>query len=105
MEQVLKKHWYSGFPKWLKAILLVISIITVIYWLGFLVYQILKAVRCVFAYIFEKEHYWTFIICLFLIFISALLVAQFYYGLDPFGKFLEWVKSILDKWWVIGEAT
>ena len=96
-QETIKKHWYSGLPKWLKAILLIISIVTVVYWFGFIVYQILKAIRCVGAYIFDKNHYWTFIICIFLIAISALLLAQFYFNLDPFGKFIDWLTNLFDS--------
>ena len=92
----VKKHWYSGLPKWLKAILLILSIITLIYWFGFMVYQILKGLRVIGAYIFEERNYWTFILCLILIAISALLLAQFYFNLNPFGKFIDWCNSLLD---------
>lgn len=96
-QAAIKKHWYSGLPKWLKAVLLIISIITVVYWFGFMVYQILKGIRVIGAYIFEQRNYWTFILCLFLIVISALLIAQFYYGLDPFGKFIDWLTGLFDS--------
>lgn len=33
MEEV-KKNWYSKLPKWFQFILLIISLITVVYWLG-----------------------------------------------------------------------
>lgn len=98
--QEIKKHWYSGLPKWLKIVLLILSIITLVYWFGFMLYQILKGFRVIGAYIFEQRNYWTFILCVFLIIISALLIAQFYYNLNPFGKFINWLTGLFDFWFL-----
>ena len=90
-EMVLKKHWYSNFPKWLKAILLIVSIITLIYWIGFITYKILCAIRVFGAFIFEKRNYWTFLMCIFILVVGSLLIAQFALDLNPFGKLYEWI--------------
>ena len=56
----IKKHWYSNFPKWLKAVLLIISIITLIYWIGVIIFKILSGIRVIGAFLFEQRNYWTF---------------------------------------------
>ena len=90
-----KVSWFSKLPKWLKIILLTLSIVTVVYWLGFVIYKILEAVRIIFAYIFEKRNYWTFLICVLILIVGSLLIAQFYFNLDPFGKMANW---FIAKW-------
>lgn len=90
-----KQSWFSKLPKWLRIILLILSIVTVIYWLGFAIYKILEAVRIVMAYIFEKRNYWTFLICILILIVGSLLIAQFYFQLDPFGKLANW---FIEKW-------
>lgn len=96
IKAVVKQHWYSNFPKWLKVILLILSLITVVYWVGLAIYKILSAIRCVGAFIFEKRNYWTFLCCILILVIGGLLLAQFYFGLDPFGKFVEWAVETWD---------
>lgn len=93
----LHKHWYSDLPKWLKAILLIISLITVVYWVGFMIYKILCAIRVIGAFIFEKRNYWTFLGCILILGVGALLLAQFYFGLDPVGQFVKWVTSLWES--------
>lgn len=93
-ENIIRKNLFQSLPKWLRIILIILSIITVIYWAILLIYKILKINRIIMEYVFKKDHYWTFVICLIMILISALLLSQFVFGLDPFGKF---INSIIEK--------
>ena len=93
---VKKLHWYSNFPKWLKVVLLIISILTLVYWLGLITFKILSAIRYVGAFLFDKRNYWTFIVTLLIIGISAILLAQFYFNLDPIGKLLNWAEQVFN---------
>ena len=93
----LNKHWYSDLPKWLKAILLIISLITMVYWAGFMIYKILCGIRVIGAFIFEKRNYWTFLGCILILGIGALLLAQFYFGLQPFENFIAWIENLWDQ--------
>ena len=92
---ILKKHWYSNFPKWLKLLLFFISIITMVYWVGLVTYKILCAIRIVGSFIFEKRNYWTFLCCIAILIIGSFIMAQFVLGLDPYGKIVE----ELNKFW------
>ena len=99
-ENIIRKNLFQSLPKWLRiilipiGILIILSIITVIYWAILLIYKILKINRIIMEYVFKEDHYWTFVICLIMILISALLLSQFVFGLDPFGKF---INSIIEK--------
>lgn len=105
MEEVTKlfkkEHWYSRFPRWLKIILLIVSIITMIYWLGIIVYKILCAIRVIGAFAFDKKNYWTFLCCILILLIGSLIMAQCVLGLDPIGKTINY---ILEKWEAIKEV-
>lgn len=92
----VKKHWYSNFPKWLRITLLVVSIITVIYWGCLLIYKSLKAFRRFGVFFFDERNYWTFLTCILILLVGSLLIAQFALGLDPFGNFADWVAEKID---------
>lgn len=94
LQVVTKTTLFSKLPKWLRIVIIILSIITVIYWAILLIYKILKINRIIMEYVFKEDHYWTFVICLIMILISALLLSQFVFGLDPFGKF---INSIIEK--------
>ena len=100
MEQAVinevKRSLFSRLPKWLQVILIVISIITVVYWLGFVVYKVLSAIRCIGAFIFEKRNYWTFLCCILILLVGTFIVAQFVLGLDPWGNFTNWVTDSIN---------
>lgn len=85
---------WDKLPKWLRFILILISIVTVIYWVGFTIYKLLDAIRAIGAFIFNKRNYWTFLCCILILVIGSLLVAQYYFNLDPFGKIAEWFISV-----------
>ena len=93
--EITRSHWYSGFPRWLKAILLILSIVTMVYWLCYITIKILSAIRVVGSYFFQKEHYWMFLGCILILIVGGLLLGQFYFELNPFGKALDWV---IDFW-------
>ena len=97
-EQILKKlHWYDKFPRWLKIILLIISIITIVYWIGLMLYKILCAIRVIGAFVFEKRNYWTFLCCILILVLGGLLLAQYYFNLDPFGKIVERTSDLIQS--------
>ena len=97
-EQIIKKlHWYDKFPRWLKIILLIISIITIVYWIGLMLYKILCAIRVIGAFVFEKRNYWTFLCCILILVLGGLLLAQYYFNLDPFGKIVERTSDLIQS--------
>lgn len=97
LEKVAKTSLFSKLPKWLKVVLVIISILTLVYWVGFIVIKILSAIRFILQEISKKEHWWFFIVTMLLVGIVALLLAQFVFGLDPFGKLTEWCVGIFDN--------
>ena len=97
IESVVKTSLFSKLPKWLKVILIIVSILTLVYWVGFVVIKILSLIRFILQEISKKEHWWFFIVTMLLVGIVALLLAQFVFGLDPFGKLSVWCVGIFDK--------
>ena len=94
---IVKKHWYDKLPKWLKIILLIISIITMVYWLCFMLYKILCGIRVIGAFIFEKRNYWTFLCCLLILIVGGLLLAQYYFNLNPFGAIIAYFNGLIER--------
>ena len=86
----VKNSLFSRLPKWLRITLILLSIITMVYWLGFITYKVLSAIRVVGAFVFEKRNYWTFLVCILILVVGSLLVAQFYLDMNPFGEIYEW---------------
>lgn len=85
----------SNLPKWLKILIYIAITITLVYWLGLLVYEFLEALRKLLHWTSEQRNWWTFLTCIFILGIGSLLIAQFALGLDPFGKIVKW---FIDRW-------
>lgn len=87
-------------PKILRVIYYILLTITLVYWLYRLIGFLLKSIQKIGSFLFEKEHYYTFVFCLFILAIGTLLISQFVFGLDPFGKCINW---IVEKWYDLKE--
>lgn len=93
-----QQSFFSKLPKWLRVLLIIASIITIVYWVGFLLYKILCAIRVIGAFVFEKRNFWMFLGCIVILLVGTLLVAQFWLGLDPIGRLQE---LILEKFEIV----
>ena len=78
-------------PKPIRVIYYIILAITLVYWLYRFSKFILDLIQKIGSFAFEKRNYYTFIICLIILGIGILLASQFIFGLNPFGKSLNWV--------------
>lgn len=85
----------SKLPKFLKVLLIILLTLTCVYWIGLFIYKILEAIRKFVHWVSDKRNWWTFLMCIFILAIGSLLLAQFYFDLDPFGKL---VNNIVEKW-------
>lgn len=90
---VTKPSLFKSLPKPIRIALTVLSIITVVFWLCKLIFLILKMNRIVMAYVFEKEHYWTFVICLLMIGLAFAIFYQVEY--NAFGKMFIKIKELI----------
>ena len=87
----------SNIPKVIKWILYVLLAITMIYWIIILSYRILEIIRRTVHFVSEKRNWWTFVCCIFILLIGTFIVAQFWLGLDPMGKFINSIKEMIDN--------
>lgn len=78
-------------PKPIRVIYYVLLGITLIYWTYRLIALILDLIQKVGVFVFDKRNYYTFVICLIILGVGILVASQFIFGLDPFGKSLNWV--------------
>lgn len=84
----------SAAPKWLKVILYALLTITCIYWVLLGAYKLLNMIRIILHWATHPSNFWTFVICILILVVGSLLVAQFFFNLDPFGKFIDWLVSL-----------
>lgn len=84
----------SNIPTAIKWVLYILLAITLIYLIITLTYKILEYTRRFMSFVSEKRNWWTFVCCIFILLIGTFIVAQFIFGLDPFGKF---INSIIEK--------
>jgi hypothetical protein len=93
-DEIVKRAWYRRFydnlPKWAKVLVMVLTILTLVWWVGLFIYKFLCLFRVIGEFIFDKRNYWTFLVCILILGIGSLLVAQFLLGLDPIGNVINW---------------
>lgn len=86
-----------GMPKWLKILIDIVLTITIIYWLGYMLYKFLSVVRFVLHTITEKEHWWFFVVVVLGVLITILFILEFKSDTKPFTSFGKWIISLFDN--------
>lgn len=76
------------YPLVVRVIFGVIGVISLVLVVGFLV----EKMRQLIHWTSKKNVFYTLLMCGVMIGVCAFLLGQFKFGLDPWGKFLEWVK-------------
>lgn len=87
----------KNLPKWLKYLLYVVLTLTLVYWLGILIYKILEAFRKFLHWASEKRNYWTFLFSVFIVLLGSLIMAQCVLGLDPLGKLANYIVEMWEN--------
>lgn len=93
----LPTRFISKLPLPLRIICYVIVYGTLVYLLFFMIYCALSIIQKVVSFLFDKRNYWTFVVCVLILLIGSLLIAQFVLGLNPFGKFIDYVIQIWEN--------
>lgn len=81
----------SNMPILLKILIYVTLTVTCIYWIGYMLYYTLEAIRTVLHWATKKDLWWVTLTIILVAFIVVLCLMQFCWGLDPFGKFCNWL--------------
>lgn len=85
----------SNIPKILKLLIYILLTLSCIYWIGWFVYKFLSITRKIIHWCSDERNWWTFIVCILILVIGSLIIAQFFLGLQPFERFIQW---IVDLW-------
>lgn len=85
----------SKLPRVLKVLIYALLTITCVYWLGMMIYKILETIRIFINWTSTRRNWWTFLMCILIVVVGGIIVAQFFLGLNPIGNFLEQMKN----WW------
>jgi len=80
-------------PRPLKIVYYIVLWATLLYVLFRIVEWTLVKIQVMGSFIFEKRNYWTSVWVLFILAVGSILIAQFWYGLDPFGKTIDWFTN------------
>jgi len=102
---MFKNSFWNKLPLVIKIILLLLSIVTIVFWACFIAYHLANLLRAILHFLTEKKAFWIFMMCIIICSVIGLLFAQFYFGLDPFGKAYSWVldKINIAKQWLISK--
>ena len=77
-------------PRPLKIVYYIVLWATLLYVLFRIIEWTLVKIQVIGSFIFEKRNYWTSVWVLFILTVGSILIAQFWYGLDPFGNAYRW---------------
>lgn len=84
----------SSLPKIIKVLLYILLTLSCIYLIIILLYKLLEILRIIIHFISDKRNWWTFVVCILIVCIGAFIFAQFFLGLDPYGKFIFYIQSL-----------
>lgn len=87
----------DNLPRPLRFIYYAILILSGIYIIYRLIEWVLKTIQKIGQFIFDDRTYWAVWICILILVIGGLLLGQYYFDLDPFGKIAEAVTSLFDQ--------
>lgn len=87
----------SGIPKPIKVLLYITLIVTCVYWIGTIIYYVLEALRWVLHNATDKKLWWITLCIILACVITVLCLMQYKWGLNPFGKFMEWLNNLIDN--------
>jgi hypothetical protein len=85
-------------PKPLKIAYYIILWATAIYVLYRFLRWLLETIQEVGEFMFEKRNYWTTVWVIFVMAVGSILIAQFWYGLDPVGHTIRWFENLIKGW-------
>ncbi len=83
-------------PTPLKILYWTVLTLTLVYWLVRLTSWFLEAFRKLGEFVFTKNNYYVLLLAVFIVLLGGLLFAQFYFDLDPIGKFIQWFQSLFE---------
>lgn len=84
-------------PRPLRIIYYMILWLTLIYLMIRVTALILKYTQKLGAMIFDEKHFYFLVFVSLFLFVIIVLVAQFYFGLDPIGNFWDWVGDKIQQ--------
>lgn len=92
------------FPKAIRWLYYIVLFGTLIYLLYNIIVWLLKTIQKIGYFCFSPQNYWTVVMCVIILTIGGLLIAEFCSPLQPFTKIYEWLLDMIDdsKQWLIG---
>lgn len=105
-EAVVKKpawyfNWYKCLPKWIRIIVEILLVLTVVYFAIILLYKIWDTVGKIIHFLSDRRNWWTYSIAVLIVVVGGLIVAQMIGEWKPFDELVKWcetcVKSLVSR--------
>jgi hypothetical protein len=94
--EIKRTSFFSRLPKWLRITFIILSIITMIYWICWLFFHIWKAIGKALHWISDPRNWWIYTSVVLILAIGGLLLAQFCSDLKPFTHLWKYVEHLFD---------
>lgn len=88
---------FSRLPKGLRIALIILSIITVVYWILWLAFRIWKYTGKALHWISEPRNWWIYTSVILILVIGGLILAQFFSDIKPFTHLWNYIVELFDK--------
>ena len=86
----------SKMPKWLKFIIYTILIVSVIYWLGYLIYKIVDFLRFFVNSVTDKKMFWVSVGVMIICGIVTLIILEYNTDVKLITDAWEWTKGVYE---------
>ena len=96
-KEIWFKRMWAIMPSWMKKILIALSIITIVYWLLWAIYNTLHLIRGIVHWITDEKTFNIMLLIIIGVSIVAFIYAQFILGLDPIGKFMDLITPYYEQ--------
>ena len=86
-EKMYKFIKQSIMPRWLQILIEILLTLTVVYWLGYIVYKLIDILRILLHSMTEKKIWWVSLTIILGCTIATLLILEFTTDIKPFTQF------------------
>ena len=87
----------SVMPRWLQILIEVVLTLTVVYWLGYIIYKMIDILRIFLHSMTEKKIWWVSLCIITICAIITLLILEFATDIKPFTHFGAWVVTMYNN--------
>lgn len=101
-DQIMRKpawyfNWYKCLPKWIRIIVEILLVLTMVYFIMILLYKIWDTIGKIIHFLSDRRNWWTYSIAVLIVVVGGLIVAQMIGEWKPFTELIEWAKGCFQQ--------